>query len=393
MQKRNFDSILLRLMFFSVLIILVHSCVESYDFETRDFESVLIVEGTVTDQLEHQKIRLSRSYQLDSDTIRYEGGATLRVIAGNGEVYNFLEDSLGIYSSEIEFQAIPNEDYYLEIQTQDGEEYVSEQERIIGNAEIESLSLEKITVNENEGVAVFAKAALNDNESGYLRYTYEETSKIVSPYVADKRFVVNENGEVELQEVDYEREICYKTEESIESVIVNTELSSDNITTAVRFLDKVDEKIYFRYSILVKQFIIGKEAYNFYETLQEVSGLSNVFSQSQPGFVYGNISSINNSDNRVLGFFQVASVRSKRIFFNYTDFFPVEERPNLQNRCNLYMPYNDELREIVEEGHLEYLRDTPPELWPSGRRYELVNKGCIECNLRGTSEAPKFWEE
>ncbi len=184
MQKRNFDSILLRLMFFSVLIILVHSCVESYDFETRDFESVLIVEGTVTDQLEHQKIRLSRSYQLDSDTIRYEGGATLRVIAGNGEVYNFLEDSLGIYSSEIEFQAIPNEDYYLEIQTQDGEEYVSEQERIIGNAEIESLSLEKITVNENEGVAVFAKATLNDNESGYLRYTYEETSKIVSPYVA-----------------------------------------------------------------------------------------------------------------------------------------------------------------------------------------------------------------
>ena len=393
MQKRNFDSILLRLIFFSVLIILVHSCVESYDFETRDFESVLIVEGTVTDQLEHQKIRLSRSYQLDLDTIRYEGGATLRVIAGNGEVYNFLEDSLGIYSSEIEFQAIPNEDYYLEILTQEGEEYVSEQERIIGNAEIESLSLEKITVNENEGVAVFVKAALNDNESGYLRYTYEETSKIVSPYVANERLVLDDNGGVKLDSLTYEREICYKTENSSESILVNTDLSSRSIRTSVRFIDKLNEKIYFRYSILVKQFMIGKDAYDFYETLQEVSSLSNIFSQNQPGFVYGNIKSISNSNNRVLGYFQVATVSSKRIFFNYTDFFSIDDRPNLQNRCNLYIPFEYELRDIVEDGNYEYLRETPPEYWLGGRYYEVVNIACIDCNVRGTNVKPEFWEE
>ena len=393
MQKQNLDSILLRLMFFSALIMLVNSCIEPYDFETRDFESVLIVEGTVTDQLEHQKIRLSRSYRLDSDTIRHEDGATIRVIAENGEVYNFLEDGSGIYSSEIEFQAIPNENYYLEILTQDGEEYVSEQERIIGNAEIESLSLEKLNVNEEEGVAVFAKAKLNDDNSGYLRYTYEETSKIVSPYVANERLVLNENGEVELQEEDYEREICYRTEESIESVIVDTELSSDEIMTPVRFLDKANEKIFFRYSILVKQFVIGKEAYNFYETLQEVSGFSNVFSQSQPGFVYGNISPVNNSNNRVLGFFQVASVSSKRIFFNYTDFFSEDERRDLRTRCALSIPYRNELREIVEEGNFEYLRDTSPELWEMGMPYELVRKGCIDCTVRGTNIKPEFWEE
>ena len=393
MQKQNLDSILVRLMFFSALIMLVNSCIEPYDFETRDFESVLIVEGTVTDQLEQQKIRLSRSYRLDSDTIRHEDGAIIRVIAENGAVYNFLEDSLGIYSSEIEFQAIPNENYYLEILTQDGEEYVSEQERIIGNAEIESLSLEKLNVNDNEGVAVFSKAKLNDNKSGYLRYTYEETSKIVSPYVANERLVLNENGEVELQEEDYEREICYRTEESIESVIVDTELSSDEIMTSVIFLDKANEKIFFRYSILVKQFVIGKEAYNFYETLQEVSGFSNVFSQSQPGFVYGNISPVNNSNNRVLGFFQVASVSSKRIFFNYTDFFSEDERRDLRTRCALSIPHRNELREIVEEGNFEYLRDTSPELWEMGMPYELVRKGCIDCTVRGTNIKPEFWEE
>jgi hypothetical protein len=56
--------------------------------------------------------------------------------------------------------------------------------------------------------------------------------------------------------------------------------------------------------------------------LKELSGSDGILSQNQPGFFFGNIKSVENPNEKVIGYFEVSSVSSQRIFFNYEDVFP-----------------------------------------------------------------------
>jgi hypothetical protein len=74
-------------------------------------------------------------------------------------------------------------------------------------------------------------------------------------------------------------------------------------------------------------------AHTFYKTLKELSGTEGILSQNQPGFFYGNLKSETNPSEKVVGFFEVSSVASKRMFFNYVDLFPGEVRPPYYTEC------------------------------------------------------------
>ena len=82
-----------------------------------------------------------------------------------------------------------------------------------------------------------------------------------------------------------------------------------------------------RYSILVKQYVQSLAAHTYYETLKEISDNGSILSQTQPGFFRGNISSVDNPREKVIGFFEVSSYSEKRIFFNFSDLFPKTPAP------------------------------------------------------------------
>ena len=57
------------------------------------------------------------------------------------------------------------------------------------------------------------------------------------------------------------------------------------------------------------------ESYTYHNTLKKITEAGNVLSPTQPGFVVGNITSTTNPKIKTIGFFEVSSVTSKRIFF------------------------------------------------------------------------------
>ena len=381
--------IYIRLLLFLGIIVTTNSCVEELELETENFESLLVVEGIITNQAEKQEVKLSRSYRLEEDGPAPVENANVKVISSAGDEFGFQLDSIGIYRSEIDFAAQPGVDYTLEIETPDGS-YRSSAVTGQEPTTIDNISSTKTTYRNQTGVGILVNSS-DEGSGNYYKYEYEETYKIKAPYEKTLDLIINDAGELEVVPKTREEYICYNTLPSKEIVLSNTaNLSDNNISNyLVRFLSIDDYKIAHRYSILVKQLKISAEAHAFYTTLENLSESENIFSQYQPGFLNGNIQPQGDNNERVIGFFTTAAVDSERLFFNYTDYFDVFEdpRPPIYGPCNPFTVNERTLRELIQSGEAKFFIEDPPFV------YQIIAPPCVDCNFFGTNVQPEFWIE
>jgi hypothetical protein len=195
-----------------------------------------------------------------------------------------------------------------------------------------------------DGMAIFVDSYDQSNTAKFYRYEYEETFMIVAPnWVREEAIVLgNEcpNCRVGLEERRENTRVCYRREVSNQqNVLENTSLDTDKVEGhLVRFLASTDYKISHRYSLLVKQFVISEGAYTYYKTLGDFSSEGSIFSQIQTGFVEGNIKAQSDSNEKVIGYFDVNSVSEKRIFFNYSDYYAGVQLPDFPILCSPQAP-------------------------------------------------------
>ncbi|MEZ4797681.1 MAG: DUF4249 domain-containing protein [Flavobacteriaceae bacterium] len=403
------------------IVFLTTACVEEIPLETESFESVLVVEATITNENKQQEILLSRSYMFDSIPVK-ETNAIVRVMDDAANTYNFTETEPGVYKSQIAFAAQPNRNYNLSVVTSSGQEYGSSQMKLTQPTTIDNLYVER-DFNENgiEGVSVYVDSYDPTGNSKYYRHEYEETYKIIAPFYSpfemisnDVEFPILVEDQPDFQTiqelVDFvvttqlrpeQERICYKTINSNEIITTSSVgLSEDRLDKyRVRFVGRDNTEIMHRYSILVKQFVQSLEAHTFYETLKTQSISDNVFSETQPGFLQGNVFSLSNSNQKVIGFFEVSSFDSKRVFFNYVDLFPGEDLPPYFITCDDFFEpspvrtdmltgdwLNSPLADDVKYRGYQYF-DNQGESFP----YRLVLNICGDCTFAGDNEEPDFW--
>ncbi|WP_026839688.1 DUF4249 domain-containing protein [Gillisia sp. JM1] len=387
--------------YFSLVAILFCSCVEPYDIETKTFESALVVEGTITDQRETQEIKLSRTFRLEENNPAPENDAKVKVVGDDGVEYFFSSIGEGIYHSNNQFRAISGVNYSLEIMTEDGSSYASKPSTLSGTSIIDDISairtVQTIDGLDSDGIVILVDSRNASASSIYYRYTFEETYKIKSQYNVQKKLIVTEGGGLEVVWKEEPDNICYRTEFSNDIILTNTNLITDNnIEKAqVHFIDKSNTALAYRYSILVKQYSLSREAYEFYEILKELSGSESLFSQNQPGFINGNLFSLDNPNEKVLGYFSVSAVDSKRLFFSFTDFFDLLEFPRSKFDCSITRPDAFALLGLIESGIVQYYGDAglgSPSDEGEGP-YRVANIICIDCRILGTTEVPEFWIE
>jgi len=150
-----------------------------------------------------------------------------------------------------------------------------------------------------------------------------------------------------------------------------------------------------RYSIEVKQYALDNETYAYYQALKEISDASStVFTQSQPGLINSNIYSESNTDEIVLGYFEVSGVDTKRIFVDYGDFYPEGNRPPYFYACPTSIPSisgrqgERPLLEAIKSDALIYFSSTlPGEPGP----FVMVLPYCGDCTRIGSNIKPEFW--
>lgn len=379
-----------------LLIFITAGCTEQYVLQTNTFEEALVVEATITNELKKQEIKISKTYRFEENGPTFEAGAEVFITDNTGNKFEFEEQS-GIYISISEFKAIPDRKYQLNILTNDGRSYTSSTEILPTENEIESIIPTVETINGQRGVQINVNSYDPSKTSKYYRYEYEETYKIIAPRWVYQKAVVTGPQEVSIIPRTEEAEICYGTKNSNDIILTTTaSLNEDRVHFPVRFISDQDYIITHRYSILVRQYVQSLAAQTYYKTLKKISGSGSILSPTQPGFFYGNLRSEDNPNEKVIGFFEVSSVSSKRMFFNYRDLFPTENLPPYYTECELislkfcFGPgttcRGDDIIDYINSNTLVlYYRDHLTNY------YNLFPTPCGDCTSFSSNIKPSFW--
>ena len=384
--------------YYKVLILIacfVLSCTEPFNINSIDFEDALIIEAIITDEVKHQEIKLSRTFSLDEFTPSKENNAQVMISDENQNTYEFEETSSGVYTSKTEFGATSNSTYTLTVITNNGKTYKSQPTQLPNTVPINNLYASKEVSADTgiENISIFIDGFEASGDSKYFRYEYEETYEIVASSWVDGEFTISNSGQLSWNELccrPIEKRVCYNTVVS-DSII---QLKGENFTQGnsspflVRSLSINNPIIRTRYSILVKQYAQSLEAFTFYKILNKFSSSEDVFSQNQPGFFNGNLFSVDNSKEKVVGFFDISSVSTERIFFNYSDFFPNEPAPPYFEDCTSYMI--TDLNLLKEEVIAENVVYASANSDPGGIPF-VVSASCGDCTKLGSSSKPDFW--
>lgn len=442
-------------MLFPLVLVAFTACVEEIPIET-DAEAIqragraLVVEATLTDSVRTQAVVLSRVADFANDSIvafdiedpstylfptaamserpvLYESGARVRVEDDAGQSVAFVEGEPGRYFSAVPFGAAAGRSYQLQIELRSGEQVTSDFEALSGNASLSNLQARRLTDPVlGDGIGFFVDGRSNAG-AAYLRYTFDETFKVVAPlwnpldYRLGNYNPCADPVEYTLERVNrpQEEQVCYRTQQSDAIVLASTEgLAGNEVRDfRVHFISRNDFKVGHRYSILVRQQAESLGSFLFYDRLRNFSSEGNVFSQVQPGTLEGNLQAEPGSDLLVIGYFSVSSAEEQRIFINFADFFPGEPEPPFvvpcayrtspeshATRCpEVPVPGGSPLCplsiiELLDMGRLiTYAGPFDPaqfllELKCPGPDL-FVPRVCGDCTVLGSNVPPDFWTE
>ncbi len=371
----------------------VLNCTEPLNLNSIAFENLLVIEAIITDEVKQHEINLSRTFSLEEFTPSPESNAKVVITDNSQNTYEFEETDDGKYIATTAFGIAPNTDYILSITTKDGKVYQSQPTQLPGIVPINDLYASK-EVNPdtgNLGMTIYVDGFDPSGNSKHYRYEYEETYKIIAPSWSNPCPPIGDKPPPppEVCAEALEMEVCYNTIASDSIIQVNSGTLSQGSTSPFRVItiSRDNAIIRTRYSILVKQYVQSIGAHTFYNVLNKFSSSENLFSQNQPGFFSGNVFAVNNSSEKVIGYFDISSVSSKRIFFNFSDFFPNEELPPYFVECSSFIIDDiNVFNERIESGEVSPFGDPLP-----NEPQAVINTGCVDCRVLGSSTKPDFW--
>ena len=395
-NKKYFAPLALQLVLFG--------CVDPFEPETINFESAIVVEASITDELKSQVIFLSRTFEFEAEGPAAESNANVEVIDSQGNVFEFVESEAGVYNSVQEFRAEQGSEYNLRIVTNDGRSYSSSSAALPAQTRLDSIYAERIINDDGvEGIGIFADSFDPTGDAQNYRYNYEESFRVIAPDWTPNDLIGDPAGGCNVLEVPREQEeqTCYRTQISANIIQVSTNnLDEDRVERfMVRFINRNDYIISHRYTILVRQIIQSGSSFSYYQTLNDFSSTQSLFSDTQVGFLNGNVFSDQDDTENVLGYFDVVTVDEKRIFFDYEDFFPGEPLPPYVNPCVVNapelvrgVPPQCVLRTLVETNQVRLIDENAVPQVGEGP-YLVVPRVCGDCTVLGSTEIPKFWME
>jgi hypothetical protein len=192
--------------------------------------------------------------------------------------------------------------------------------------------------------------------------------------------------------------ICWISDTLTRVAIQSTsDLEADKIVQLpIRFISETSYLLRYHYSILVQQFSLSEEAFRYWSDLKKMNEGQGSLSDIQPGAVVGNVFSLENSDEPVLGYFDVSEVAEKRIVFNAADFYDegLLRPPTFRSSC-----YDMDAIWVPEMSLGEYMNqfqstmniyEVTGGLMGIPKSFSLYPKRCTDCTDAGANVRPEF---
>tara|TARA_R110001583_G_scaffold59123_2_gene176027 strand:- start:9270 stop:10388 length:1119 start_codon:yes stop_codon:yes gene_type:complete len=361
-----------------LLIMIIFSCTEKFYLDVDENVEILVVDGKITDNGSPCEVRLFRTVSFTDDfSVKPEKDAIVALHDDLGHNEILTEYEAGVYrSSSNEITGTLGVSYWIEIQTLSGDKYESTPEIMHSPFEITSIygdELEAIMSDNSKeaGVGIYFDAKNNENTESYLRWEYRESYEWHTPFNVETKLTENPQN------------VCYPV---TNYPLINIYDASDFATKEIDHLLtstilQHEVKLEHQYLIDINLYSVSHESYIFWKNMKAIHQTNGNLYDILPANIKGNINSCDNT-NKVLGYFEVSSVRTKKGIFSKDEFsidfsdFPKE--------CETFIivgprpdPMKYQIVKIIPRQNIT--------------AYEVRKRHCYECNIKYPINKPIFW--
>lgn len=373
---------------FLVLTFSVNACIEPYEAEIEEETELISIEGSIIkgDSLQH--IVITTTTPLINPEFKPVRGCDVKVVDEFNNEFIFKENEKGTYSSAIANNLlVSNRQYKLIISTPNGDKYESLYETLNSSAAVDTVyydienKIETFTGEETEGIQFYIDIEAPDTISRYFRwnltesYEYTTTGPISYIYrIKDGELVKDTPADI------WAVYRCWISEKIPRIFLANTINLTINKKKKIplHYVSTKTDRLKIKYTLLVNQYTMNERAYNYWQQNKIATEESGGLYTRQPGQALTNLYSVNDSTEKVLGFFWVSSRTEHRIFI-----------PRINNlvvydiKCEIY-----EFDPDIHKRLPRYIR-----VDESTGKEMTGHPNCFDCTLRGgTITKPDFWE-
>jgi len=235
------------------------------------------------------------------------------------------------------------------------------------------------------GYKFYIDTELGQSDSTWILWSLDETYQYESDYLATYYYdgVLHEFPNTDSLKT------CWKSEKVYPFFVENTLGFTEPrfVQYPFHFVSTETRKLSIRYSLMVNQYTINKEAFTYWNGVKTQNAGAGELYYTQPYQLKGNVYNTDDGEELVLGYFMVAGLAKERIYKNRPD----ESVEMLYPICVLSQP-------DYEDYGWMFIGEPPPNtqyVTTDGfGRNALPNQQCIDCRKKGGKlERPGWWED
>jgi len=373
-------------------ILIMAGCKKPYNpGAIKSAGSYLVVEGFISTN-DTIVVKLSRTVRVDShrsaDTVL---GAAVAVEDDQNGSFSLTEAANGRY--KLGGLALnESRKYRLRIKTADKKEYVSDFVQPVSTPPIDSVGY---TIN-GDKIDFYVNTHNAPTASRYYRWDYGETWMIRTKFVSlFKAYVSGTDRRIGYRSLRDEINICWSSDSSSSITLGSSDKLTQNVIASqpITSVPRKSEKFTERYSILVNQYALSKDAYTYYQKLKtNTEQLGSIF-DAQPSQLTGNVHCVTNPGEPVLGYIAAGSVTHKRIFVNGSDLPPaLLDLPYYGCTADTLLYTNSYFARFYYLDEIPVNAIVDPKNTKDTLGYTASSGICVDCTLRGTNKQPAFWK-
>jgi hypothetical protein len=364
-----------------ILSFIINGCIVEYFPKINVDDELLVVDGLITDQARTNIIKLSRTLPL----WRYRGYSFPKPLSGCkvwisdnlGHIDSLCEAKTGSYITDsVTFRGVPGRVYTLHIRTSDSEYLNYESFPMVMKPvpPIDSIYYEKkvsvIQPMPVEGCQIYLNTHDPTNNCKFFRWEYSETWEFHLPFWVPNR-------------------VCWLSGKSNGIFIKNASMLAE--ARISRYLlysikDPID-RLSVKYSLLVNQFSLDEDEYLYWERFKSIVDQVGGLYDKIPSTIPNNLFCVEYPLKKVLGYFSVSAVSSKRIFIKDSfaagfDYRYLDCITDSVRGTDPIPGLGFGVWVIIDNSYMN-----PP------MRYLTKERRCADCTVRGTNVKPVFWDD
>jgi hypothetical protein len=325
-----------------IVFTIMSACVEQINFDSPPAQSMIVVEGFISDSTGPYTVKISRALDLDADSSRRQPvtNATITLFDDEGNEEDLAETDPGVYMTGGVIHGQVGHAYHIHLETSDGKIFESAPDKIKPGGEIESIRYEFEEATEDKGYGeldadvfkVYVDAKTGSAGENFVRWRFKGTYKVftnpelhvtflqvssyLTPVPCSGYIVVAALGGGKLEKIG-ECTCCTCWVNQFEEI---PQLSDEQLISGNQFNNVEVAKIpinsstfYDKYLVEVEQMSLSRTAFDYFRLIRaQKQGASSLF-QPPSGEIRGNVSPLNSND-LVVGLFWATSVKRKSIF-------------------------------------------------------------------------------